>query len=98
MALGQLPNSTRHTVSRYIIPNHERSRTGSHYKREQGIDMLCKHSGICKVIKALAEKQLDEKLSSVEDDLRRGEKRKCSTTSSGSTTQPRASRWATKFI
>lgn len=52
MALDQLEGSTRQRVSCYIIPYHERGRTGSH-KGEQGVDMLGIHSSIGKAIKGL---------------------------------------------
>lgn len=68
MVLKQLVESTWKRVSRYIIPDNERMHTGSHYKEEQGMDMLGKHKALVKAIKALTDKVPDDKSYSHEEE------------------------------
>lgn len=66
LALSQLHETTRQRVSRYIIPDNERGPTGSHYRGENEVDLLGKHTVLDKAIKEL-EKTTDDRSSSHED-------------------------------
>lgn len=85
LELNQLAETTRQRVSRYIIPDHGRGRSGSLYRSEHGMAMLGKNAILGKAIKALGEKQIDERSSSGEEDKRKRKQYIRSSTSGGST-------------
>lgn len=87
LALNQLHESTCHLVYRYIISDHERERTGSHYSGENGVELLVKHNVLGTEIKAL-EKTTDDRSSLVGDGKRESKKSKRSASCFGSTKVP----------
>lgn len=91
MALDQLAESTRQSVTQYIIPDRERGRAGSHYKADQVIDMLDKQNNLGKAINAIGDKSPDDKSSSKEKGQHRCKKANPSSSSAGSTRTPSSS-------
>lgn len=74
LTIDQLSDSTSQRVRRYIIPDHEKGRTGSWYNGKHGIYMFGKHSALGKAIKALTEKATGDKSSSKEEVRRKRKK------------------------
>lgn len=87
LAIERLADSTRQRVSRYIIHDHGKGRTGSQYKGEHGVDMIGNHRVIGKAIKALKDRGLDDKSSSEEEE-RRKRKKGCMVEASGAAARP----------
>lgn len=85
LALNKLAESTRQRVSSYIIPDHERGRTGSLYRGEHSLHMLGKHSALGEAIKELGDKPIDDRSSSGEDFKRKRKKPKRGSSSGGPT-------------
>lgn len=61
MGLDQQAEYSRQIVSRYIIPDHGRGRTGFHYKGEQVKYMLSKHNALGMAMKGFTGKVPDDK-------------------------------------
>lgn len=76
MTLNQLHRSTRQRISQYVVPEHEKGRTGSRYKGDYGIDMLCKHISLGKAIKAISDKTIVEESPSSEEEVRHSKRKR----------------------
>lgn len=74
MALYQPAKLSSQWVSLYIISDHDRRRTGYHYKGEQGFDMMDKHNDLGKAINDLVDKPTDDRSSSDEEEKRNSKK------------------------
>lgn len=59
MTLEQLTTSTLQLLRRHIVLDHERSRTGSNYHGENGLDMMGKHYSPGIYVKGLTEIPLE---------------------------------------
>lgn len=71
MTIDQLIECTRPHNSCFIVQDHERGRTGSNYRCENGISMIGKHFLFGKTVKCLQEKALKHSTPSDDDESHR---------------------------